>query len=67
VIDLYSRKVVGWSVGSRMEAQLVCDALTMAVWQRLPKAESIVHSVQGFNMLAINIVNYSSYMALLAT
>ena len=30
VIDLYSRKVVGWSMSSRMKAQLVCDALTMA-------------------------------------
>ena len=31
VIDLCSRKVVGWSMGSRMKASLVCDALTMAV------------------------------------
>ena len=34
VIDLYSRKVVGWSIGSRMKAQLVCDALRMPIWQR---------------------------------
>ena len=47
VIDLYSRKVVGWSMGSRMEAQLVCDALTMAIWQRKPKAGLIIHSDQG--------------------
>jgi putative transposase len=47
VIDLYSRKVVGWSMGSRMKAQLVCDALTMAMWQRHPKAGLIVHSDQG--------------------
>jgi len=32
VIDLYSRKVVGWSMGSRMKAQLVRDALRMAIW-----------------------------------
>jgi transposase InsO family protein len=31
VIDLYSRKVVGWSMSSRMKAQLVCDALRMAI------------------------------------
>jgi putative transposase len=37
VIDLYSRRVVGWSMGSRMTAQLVCDALKMALWQRRPK------------------------------
>ena len=30
VIDLYSRKVVGWSMSNRMKAQLVCDALKMA-------------------------------------
>ena len=36
VIDLYSRRVVGWSMGSRMTAQLVCDALRMAIWQRRP-------------------------------
>ena len=47
VIDLYSRKVVGWSMGSRMKAQLVGDALTMAMWQRKPKAGLIVHSDQG--------------------
>ena len=47
VIDLFSRKVVGWSIGSRMKAQLVCDALQMAIWQRRPKAGLIVHSDRG--------------------
>ncbi|YCH76280.1 IS3 family transposase [Pseudoalteromonas sp. SCSIO 43210] len=47
VIDLYSRKVVGWSMGSRMKGQLVCDALTMAMWQRQPKTGLIIHSDQG--------------------
>jgi len=47
VIDLYSRKVVGWSMGSRMKAQLVCDAITMAIWQRHPGKGLIVHSDQG--------------------
>ena len=47
VIDLYSRKVVGWSMGSRMKAKLVCDALTMAIWQRNPDKGLIVHSDQG--------------------
>ena len=47
VIDLFSRKVVGWSLGSRMKAQLVCDALRMAVWQRRPGAGLIVHSDRG--------------------
>ena len=47
VIDLYSRKVVGWSMGSRMKAQLVCDALRMAIWQRWPGAGLVVHSDRG--------------------
>ncbi len=47
VIDLFSRKVVGWSMSSRMKAQLVCDALRMAIWQRQPQAGLIVHSDRG--------------------
>ena len=47
VIDLCSRKVVGWSMSSRMTAQLVCDALTVALWQRRPKAGLIHHSDRG--------------------
>jgi putative transposase len=47
VIDLYSRKVVGWSMSSRMKAKLVCDALRMAIWQRRPKAGLIHHSDRG--------------------
>lgn len=47
VIDLCSRKVVGWSMSSRMKAQLVCDALKMAIWQRQPTAGLIHHSDRG--------------------
>ena len=47
VIELYSRKVVGWSMSSRMKAQMVCDALRMAIWQRRPDAGLIHHSDRG--------------------
>ena len=47
VIDLYSRKVVGWSMNSRMKVQLVCDALKMAIWRRQPKAGLVHHSDRG--------------------
>jgi putative transposase len=47
VIDLFSRKVVGWSMGPRMKAGLVCDALKMAIWQRKPKPGLIVHIDRG--------------------
>jgi transposase InsO family protein len=34
VIDLFSRRVVGWSMSAAMTAQLVSDALAMAIWRR---------------------------------
>ena len=47
VMDLYSRAVIGWSMQSRITAQLVCDALTMALLRRgFPKGV-IVHSDRG--------------------
>jgi len=47
VMDLYSRKIVGWSMSSQMKAQLVCNALIMAIWQRRPQAGLIHHSDRG--------------------
>jgi transposase InsO family protein len=47
VIDLYSRAVVGWSMDTHMKAQLVTDALTMALFRRgFPKGV-IIHSDRG--------------------
>jgi transposase InsO family protein len=34
VIDLFSRRVIGWSMSAAMTAQLVTDALVMAIWRR---------------------------------
>jgi transposase InsO family protein len=48
VIDLYSRKVVGWAMGRRLTSTLVCDALQMALWRRQPpKGQLIHHSDRG--------------------
>jgi putative transposase len=47
VLDLYSRRVVGWSMSSSMTAQLVTDALTMALWRRGTPKELLHHSDQG--------------------
>jgi len=47
VIDLCSRKVVGWSTSPKMKAKLACDALQMALWQRRPEAGLIHHSDRG--------------------
>lgn len=43
VIDLYARKVVGWSMGRRLTTGLACDALRMALWRRRPKAGQLIH------------------------
>jgi len=47
VLDLYSRKIIGWSMSNRNNSQLVCDALTMAHWRRKRPTNVIVHSDQG--------------------
>lgn len=47
VIDLYSRKVVGWSLNSRMTKKLVVNALQMAIWRRRPLPGLIFHSDRG--------------------
>lgn len=47
VLDLGSRRIVGWSMSDRMKAQLVCDALKMAYWRRKPPPGLIAHSDRG--------------------
>jgi putative transposase len=47
VLDLYSRRIVGWSMQSSMTSQLVADALMMAVWRRGRPMELLHHSDQG--------------------
>lgn len=47
VIDLYSRKVVGWSLNSRMSRKLIMNALQMAIWRRRPQPGLIFHSDRG--------------------
>ena len=47
VEDLYSRRVVGWSMAEHMESRLVVDALEMAVQRRLPDEGLLAHSDRG--------------------
>ena len=55
VLDAWSRKIVGWSMANHLRAELVLDAMEMAVGQRRPK-DVIHHSDQGsqggFNWLS---------------
>jgi putative transposase len=47
VLDVYSRKIVGWSMADHMRNSLVCDALSMALHNRRPATAVIHHSDQG--------------------
>jgi putative transposase len=46
VLDAWSRKIVGWSMANHLQAELVLDALEMAVGQRRPR-NVVHHSDQG--------------------
>jgi putative transposase len=47
VIDLFSRAVIGWSMQSRIDRELVISALLMAIWRRQPEGKVLLHSDQG--------------------
>ena len=47
VMDLYSRRIVGWATSARMDRQLVLSALAMAVNRRAPSSGLVHHSDQG--------------------
>lgn len=47
VIDLFSRKIIGWSMSNNMKADLVNNALLMAIWQRKPAKGLIWHTDRG--------------------
>lgn len=47
VLDLHSRKLVGWAMAPNMPAELVCTALQMAICQRAPAPGLVVHSDRG--------------------
>ena len=45
VLDVYSRRIVGWSIADHLRTELVVDALEMARWRRQPtRGETVVHS-----------------------
>lgn len=61
VEDLYSRKVVGWSLGERLTSELVNEALRMAIGRQLPMVELLAHSDRGSQYAS------GSYQRLLAS
>ncbi len=53
VMDLYSRKIVGWSMRDDLEAPLVVDAISMAITRRKPKPGLVHHSDRGSQYTSI--------------
>jgi putative transposase len=47
VLDLFSRRVVGWSMSAHLDAQMMLDALQMAINRRRPEPGLVVHSDRG--------------------
>ena len=52
VVDVFSRRVVGWSMANHLRTALVLQAMNMAIWQRRPE-EVIHHSDQGTQYTSI--------------
>jgi putative transposase len=54
ILDVYSRKVVGWSVANHLRNEFVVDALEMALWRRKPNAGLIHHTDRGSQYTALS-------------
>jgi putative transposase len=61
ILDLYSRRVIGWNLSKRIDGELALGALTMAITQRKPAPGCIHHSDRGVQYLC------EKYVALLET
>ena len=56
-MDIYSRKIVGWSLSSSLSAELVIKAIMMAILHRNPEAGLILHSDRGSQYTSISVRN----------
>jgi putative transposase len=54
ILDVYSRRVVGWSMAHHLRAELVVDALEMALWRRKPRAGLVHHSDRGVQYTSLS-------------
>jgi putative transposase len=54
ILDVYSRRIVGWAMESHLRTELVVDALRMAVWRRKPAPGLVHHSDQGVQYTALS-------------
>ncbi len=54
VLDVHSRRIVGWAMANHLRAELVVDAPEMAVWRRKPVAGLVHHSDRGTQYAALS-------------
>ena len=53
VLDVFSRRIVGWAMADRPRTELVLGALEMALWNRRPAPGVVHHSDQGCQYTAL--------------
>ncbi len=54
ILDVYSRRIVGWAMESHLRTEIVVDALQMAVWRRKPAPGLVHHSDQGVQYTSLS-------------
>jgi putative transposase len=54
ILDVYSRRIVGWAMEEHLRTELVVDALRMAVWRRKPAPGLVHHSDRGVQYTALS-------------
>ena len=54
ILDVYSRRIVGWAMENHLRTEIVVDALQMAVWRRKPAPGLVHHSDQGAQYTALS-------------
>ena len=54
ILDVYSRRIVGWAMENHLRTELVVDALRMAVWRRKPAPGLVHHSDQGVQYTSLS-------------
>jgi len=55
ILDCFSRRIVGWSLSRTIDAELVCDALAMALLQRCPPDDLVHHSDRGVQYASLKL------------
>jgi putative transposase len=54
VLDVYSRRIVGWAMENHLRTQIVVEAVQMAIWRRKPNPGLVHHSDQGVQYTALS-------------